>query len=101
MSDKGKASGSVQRLRVVQFRYRLRESRLSSGFSQAELANETGLMPSAIAHFEAGRRTPSIHNLYALCVALGCPSDFLLALPPLEQAPNHELTDATKGDSNG
>ncbi len=39
--------------------------------SQTELAEATGLQPSAISHFERGRRSPSMNNLVRLAEALG------------------------------
>lgn len=57
---------------------RLREARVSQGLTQAELAKRTGLQPCAIAHFEAGRRTPSMANFIRLVNALGCSADWML-----------------------
>lgn len=36
------------------------------------------MQPSAIAHFEAGRRKPSFDNVHALAKALKVTADFLL-----------------------
>ncbi len=36
------------------------------------------MQPSAIAHFEAGRRKPSFDNIHALARALAVSADFLL-----------------------
>ncbi len=60
------------------FEQRLRKAREDRGLSQSELARLTGLQPSAIAHFEAGRRKPSFENVRALAVALEVSADFLL-----------------------
>ena len=62
---------------LPEFKYR--ERREARGMSQSELARAAGLQPSAIAHFEAGRRKPSFDNVHALSRAL-CPvsADFLL-----------------------
>ena len=46
--------------------------------SQTELADKTGLKPSAISHFETGRRLPSFENLKVLCDALDISADYLL-----------------------
>jgi transcriptional regulator with XRE-family HTH domain len=48
------------------------------GWSQTELADRTGLQPSAISHFEDGRRVPSAANLLNLSKALATSCDYLL-----------------------
>jgi len=58
----------------------LRESREYAGLTQAELAEKTGLQPTAISHFETGTRRPCINNLRKLCKALRCSADSLLQL---------------------
>jgi len=60
------------------FPSRLRTKREQRGLSQTELANKTGLQPSAIAHFEGGRRKPSFDNIRVLANALNVSSDYLL-----------------------
>lgn len=60
------------------FSARLRGARETKGMSQADLAEHAGLQPSAISHFEAGRRSPSFENLRTLADALGVTTDFLL-----------------------
>lgn len=60
---------------------RLRKIREDKGLSQGELATATGLQPSAVSHFEAGRRSPSFDNLAKLADALGVSIDFLLGRP--------------------
>ena|ERR1043165_9054507 len=57
---------------------RLRKTREGKGLSQAELAEKSGLQPSAVSHFEAGRRSPSFDNLRALADALAVSTDHLL-----------------------
>lgn len=61
-----------------QFKDRLRKAREDKGLSQAQLADKTGLQPSAVSHFEAGRRSPSFDNLRVLADALGVTTDHLL-----------------------
>ena len=56
----------------------LRKAREDKGLTQAELAQRGGLQPSAIAHFEAGRRSPSLDNLRRLADALSVSLDYLL-----------------------
>jgi transcriptional regulator with XRE-family HTH domain len=60
------------------FRTRLYSARQLRGFSQSELAEKSGLQPSAISHFENGRRAPSFDNLKALSNALEVTTDYLL-----------------------
>ena len=60
------------------FPERLRNIRESKGLNQAELAKKAGLQPSAVSHFEKGRRSPSFDNLRALADALGVSTDHLL-----------------------
>lgn len=60
------------------FQTRVRHGRYACGLTQTELAKLAGLQPSAIAHFEAGRRTPNIENLFKLSKALMVRSDYLI-----------------------
>jgi len=62
---------------------KLKECRDALGWSQAQLARYAGLEPSAISHFETGRRTPSIANLIKLADALTVTTDTLLGRKPL------------------
>ncbi len=57
---------------------RLRKVRESKGLNQAMLAEKSGLQPSAISHFELGRRSPSSDNLKRLADALSVTIDYLL-----------------------
>jgi len=57
---------------------RLRRIRESKGLNQGELAERTGLQPSAVSHFESGRRSPSFENLNRLADALSVSLDFLI-----------------------
>ena len=57
---------------------RLREIRENRELSQSDLARAAGMQPSAIAHFEAGRRKPSFDNVRALATALQVSADYLL-----------------------
>jgi transcriptional regulator with XRE-family HTH domain len=60
------------------FAVRLRTCRLDANMTQADLALRAGLQPSAISHFESGRRAPSLESLTYLVRALGVPADRLL-----------------------
>lgn len=62
----------------AQFPEILRKTREDKGLSQSELAEKAGMQPSAISHFEAGRRSPSFDNLRRLADALSLPIDYLL-----------------------
>lgn len=70
----------------------LRKTREEKGLSQAQLAEKTGLQPSAVSHFEAGRRSPSFDNLRVLADALQVSTDFLLGrvLTPTAAGPAAE-----------
>ena len=57
---------------------RLRAARQLRRLSQSELAKKAGLEPSAVSHFETGRRAPSFDNLKALSEALQVTTDYLL-----------------------
>ena len=60
------------------FAARLREAREARELSQAELARRLGSPPSAIAHFEGGRRKPSFASVRAIAKALNVSTDFLM-----------------------
>jgi transcriptional regulator with XRE-family HTH domain len=60
------------------FADRLRAARQLRGFSQSDLAVKAGLQPSAVSHFETGRRAPSFDNLKMLSDALQVTTDYLL-----------------------
>jgi len=60
------------------FGERLRRIREEKRLSQSELAEKSGFQPSAISHFESGRRAPSFDNLKKLADALAVTIDFLL-----------------------
>jgi len=60
------------------FGERLRRLREEKGVSQSELASKAGFQPSAVAHFESDRRSPSFENLRRLADALTVTIDYLL-----------------------
>jgi len=60
------------------FAERLRAARELRKMSQSDLANATKLQPSAVSHFETGRRAPSFQNLKALSDALNVTTDYLI-----------------------
>jgi transcriptional regulator with XRE-family HTH domain len=57
---------------------RLRSARQLRNLSQSDLAEKANLQPSAVSHFETGRRAPSFDNLKALSEALQVTTDYLL-----------------------
>jgi ribosome-binding protein aMBF1 (putative translation factor) len=62
-----------------EFPARLRAAREAKGYQQSDIAQLTGLQPSAISHFEIGERLPSLENLCKLANAIGVSPDFLLS----------------------
>jgi transcriptional regulator with XRE-family HTH domain len=60
------------------FSERLKAARELRGLSQAELAEKTGLQPSAVSHFESESRSPSFDNLKRLADALDVTTDYLI-----------------------
>ena len=60
------------------FPERLFNARDRADWSQAELAQRTGLQPAAISHFETGARKPSFENLRRLSEALEVTTDYLI-----------------------
>jgi transcriptional regulator with XRE-family HTH domain len=56
----------------------LRKTRDNKQLSQSDLAEKSGLQPSAISHFETGKRSPSFENLKKLADALAVSVDYLL-----------------------
>ena len=61
----------------MSFSERLRAARESKGLSQTDLAKRAGFQPSAICHFENGRRAPSLDSLKKLADALSVSLDYL------------------------
>ena len=62
----------------IRFSDRLRAARELRNLSQSELAQRADLQPSAVSHFETGRRSPSFDNLKRLANALHVTTDYLL-----------------------
>lgn len=69
----------------------LTAARARQGLSQVALAAKAGLPPSAISHFESGRRSPSVETLCKLAEALAVSSDFLLGRAQETQNMGQEL----------
>jgi transcriptional regulator with XRE-family HTH domain len=60
------------------FAQRLKAARDLRNMSQGDLAAKSGLQPSAISHFETGKRSPSFDNLKRLADTLAVTTDYLL-----------------------
>jgi len=59
----------------------LRAARLAAGLTQENLGELALLSQMHIAHYEAGRRSPSLKNLVRLANALGVKLDDLVISP--------------------
>ena len=59
---------------------RLKQIRLDSGKTLREVAGALGMTTSAYAHYEQGRREPSIDILKKICVYFGVSSDYVIGL---------------------
>ena len=75
------------------FSQRLRNAREDKKLSQTELAEKAGFQPSAISHFETGKRSPSFANLKKLADGLEITVDYLLGRS--EEPKNQGLEVAT------
>lgn len=62
------------------FAERLKLAREQSGFTQREVAKETGISQPIIAYLETGKREPSIENLGILAEFYGVSTDWLLSI---------------------
>ena len=60
---------------------RIRAYRERAGLSLSELAERTGLRPSAVSNWEHGLTYPQYRGIKLLCRILGCSADDLLGLP--------------------
>ena len=56
----------------------LREHRLKVGWTQAQVAEQLGVQPSAVTMWETGERKPNIIVLKRLADLFGCTTDELL-----------------------
>lgn len=65
---------------VQRFPSKLMMAREAMGMSQTDVARAGQFAPSAISHFEAGRRIPTLANLFKLCRVLRCRADDLLSI---------------------
>lgn len=68
------------------FAERLKFAREQSGFTQREVAKETGISQPIIAYLETGKREPSIENLGILAEFYGVSVDWLLSIAPKKKS---------------
>lgn len=59
---------------------KIRDLRLKSGLTQAQLANKLRISPSAVGMYEQGRREPDSHTLSKICRVLDASGDYVLDL---------------------
>lgn len=62
------------------FPERLKKARKNSGFTQAEVAKETGISQPIIAYLETGKREPNLETLGILAEFYGISVDWLLSV---------------------
>lgn len=60
------------------FHERIKQARIDTGFTQREVANETGISQSIIAHIETGNREPSLENLGKLIDFYGIDANWII-----------------------
>jgi transcriptional regulator with XRE-family HTH domain len=61
-----------------------RAARKRLGLTQAQVANQVGLVPGVYGRIERGDMMPSVPSLRRICLALGISADALLELKPSE-----------------
>lgn len=64
----------------MKFSKRLKELRVSNGYTQENLAKKIGVTPGAIGLYEQDRREPKIEILISLSNIFGVTVDYLLGL---------------------
>ena len=62
------------------FASRIKKARIDTGFTQKEVADETGISQPIIAYLETGRREPSLENLGILADFYNVSIDWLLGI---------------------
>lgn len=60
------------------FHERIRQARLDTGYTQREVARETGIAQPIIAHIEKGNREPSLENLGKLIDFYGIDANWII-----------------------
>ena len=73
------------------FGNRLKEIRLRSGLTQAQLADRLNISASTIGMYEQGRREPDNNTLTKLCIELNTSVDYLLGIKEFETYSNSDV----------
>lgn len=60
------------------FPSRMKKARSETGFTQKEVANETGIPYSTIAKYEVGKLEPDLEKLGIICEFYGKPADYFI-----------------------
>ena len=64
----------------MKFNEILKQTRISQGLSQKQLAQKLNISESGYAHWEQGRTEPSTEYLKMLCLILHVSADYLIGL---------------------
>lgn len=70
------------------FAQRMKEARRLTGFSQEEIAQETGINRSDISKYETGEKQAKVEQLGILATFYGVTSDWLIGIGPQKQQEN-------------
>lgn len=60
------------------FHERLREARKFAKLRQTDVADLSGISPTAYLNYETGKTLPTIDKLFDLCLVLNCPIGWLI-----------------------
>ncbi len=71
--------------------------RRGMGWSQAELARQLHISPSAVGMYEQGRREPSLEGLVGLSKAFGVSADYLLTGQPVNSRDEQVMAGLLQG----
>lgn len=71
---------TLENKHLIIFAKRLKQARLSSDFTQKELAELSGIAITHISHFENGRRMPNFSSLIKLVYALQISLNWLIGI---------------------
>ena len=64
----------------MSFGNRIAQLRASLGWTQLDLAERCELQSTAIAHYEAGRREPTLTNIVKICRGFGVEPNVLIKM---------------------
>ena len=81
---------------MATFATRLKELRLSNGYSQKQLAEQIEVTAQSVSLWERGPRKPDNKTIGLLCFALNCTKEYLLGLtdeyePPMKDPTQEDL----------